>query len=37
MPAKARASGVQRTRAQQNSAPEDATKVRISPALLQCA
>jgi hypothetical protein len=36
VPAKARASGAQRVRAQQNFASEDATKVRISSALLRC-
>jgi hypothetical protein len=35
VPAKARASGAPRMRAQQNFAPEDATKARISSALLQ--
>ncbi|MGA9321350.1 MAG: hypothetical protein WBW06_09885, partial [Xanthobacteraceae bacterium] len=35
-PAKARASGAQRVRAQQNFAQEDATQTRISSALLRC-
>jgi hypothetical protein len=36
VPAKARASGAQRVRAQQNFAQEDATQTRISSALLRC-